>query len=126
MESSSKQTLTSTISLQEINLDSFKDELIKSRINLNELPFSSSISLEVNNRKNSLSESNSKSNINHELPLGLQVFVLPGDDYFNKSSNLDYIVNLTVDEEKNEKHDHNQQTIINLKIDYKFPKSLLS
>lgn len=115
-------SLKNTVSFEEINLNSFKDEILKSRINLNELTESSSIKFDIQNNS---SVTNSSINKEYELnEIGLQVFILPGDDYFNKKSKLDYVVNLAVDEQKG-KQETNQENYrkknIDLKIDYKFP-----
>ena len=102
--------LSNSVSLEEINLDSFKNEIIKSRIDLND-SINSSVKLDIQNKLNKQFEINE---------IGTQIYVLPGDDYFNKTSKLDYIINLTVNDETKENDDIRKKNI-NIKIDYKFP-----
>jgi hypothetical protein len=121
MDTTSKQTLHSTESSQQAS--SFRDELMRSRMNLNE-------TFKINKIPTKIS--NTIINQNHDendLPLGLQVFVLPGDEYFNSNSNLDYTINLTVDDQNDQSIDtssstsiKNTATNIEITVDYKFPQ----
>jgi hypothetical protein len=103
--------LSNSVSIEEINLDSFKNEIIKSRINLND-SMNSSVKLDIQNKLSKEFEINE---------IGTQIYVLPGDDYFNKTSKLDYLINLTVNDETNKEDQIHQKKYINIKIDYKFP-----
>lgn len=113
---------------QTLNLTEFKANIAESRINLN-VPIlndqSNSLLLSPKYQLSSNSMISNSNSQDYELPLGLQVYIIPGEEYFNMSSQYDYMINLTVNENNTTNNTKNSisKAVVEMTVNYKFPDS---